>query len=273
MAIHPTAQVDKKAQIDPSVTIGPFCVVEGNAQLSAGCVLLHNVFISGWTRVGLDCVIHPGAIIGHEPQDTKYKGERSYCRIGNRVTIREYATIHRGTDPESETVVGDGCLLMAGAHVAHNCVLGEGVTLINNVLLAGHVRVFDRAVLGGGAVVHQFVRIGSLAMIPGHGRIPKDVVPYALPDVEGRIVGINRVGLRRAGYTHDDLKQIREAYRILFESRRTHDERLSALREMNRSPFLDTLLSFVESDSARGLAGRARQDQVPITEAAENKLS
>ena len=267
MSIHPTAIVDAKAEIDPSVHVGPHCIIDAHVRIAAGCRLIHNVFVTGWTSLGENCVLHPGVVVGHEPQDVKYKGERSYCRVGRDVVLREYVTVHRGTDPESETVIGDGCFLLAGAHVAHNCRLGNHVTMINNVLLAGHVEVGDRALLSGGAGVHQFARIGQLSMIAGNARVPKDVVPYAMVDVEGRIAGINRIGMRRSGLSRDDLVEVRNAYRVLFDTKNTFEARLAGLSKLSLTSVGTSLLEFARGPSKRGLAGRERRlerDAAPI---------
>lgn len=260
MPIHPTAIIDPRAELDSSVTIGPFCVIEGNVELGANCRLYQGVYVTGWTKIGEGCELHPGVIVGHSPQDMKYKGERSYCRIGRGTILRENVSIHRGTEPESETVVGDNCFLLGGSHVAHNCKLANRVTLINNVLLAGHVEVHERVTLGGGAMVHQFVRIGELAMVTGNARVPKDVVPFAMIDPEGRIAGLNRVGLRRAEFSREDTAGVREAYRALFDSTGLFAERVARLDALAASgPAVGRLVEFVRAPSKRGLAGRSRR--------------
>jgi len=260
MSIHPTAIIDPHAELDSSVSVGPYCVIDGHVQIGAGCRLYQGVYLTGWTCLGENCELHPGVIVGHAPQDIKYKGERSFCRIGRGTILREHVTIHRGTEPESETVVGENCFLLGGSHVGHNCRLGNGVTLINNVLLAGHVDIQDRATLGGAASVHQFVRIGELAMITGNARVPKDVVPFALLDPQGRIAGLNHVGLRRAGMSRDECAAIREAYRALFDSRGLFEQRLARLEALAGSaPSVRRLIDFVRAPSKRGLAGRSRR--------------
>ncbi len=257
MSIHPTAIVDPAARIEDDVEIGPCCVIDANVRIASGCRLLHHVFVTGWTTIERECVLHPGVIVGHEPQDLKYDGSRSYCRVGERTILREYVTIHRGTEPESETVVGRECFLLAGAHVAHNCNVGDGVTLINNVLLAGHVTIGKGATLGGGAVVHQFVRIGEGVMVPGNARVPKDLVPFALADVEGRIAGLNRLGMRRSGMSREDLVALRDAYRIVFTAGLKPAEAADKLAD-HPNPHCRILATFLKETSRRGLAGRAR---------------
>ena len=259
MPIHPTAIVDPQAELDGSVTVGPYCIIEGHVQVEADCRLYQNVYLTGWTRIGADCDLHPGVIVGHAPQDTKYKGERSYCRIGRGTILREYVTIHRGTVPESATVVGEDCFLLAGSHVGHNCALGNRVTLINNALLGGHVEVGDGVTVGGATGIHQFVRIGELAMVAGAGRAVMDVIPYAMTDTQGRIAGLNRVGLRRAGVPRDHVADIRHAYRIVFASGLPFEARLERLQAETHSPPVQRILQFLQAKSKRGIAGLSRR--------------
>ena len=196
--------------------------------------------------------------MGHAPQDTKYSGERSYCRIGPGTVLREYVTIHRGTEPESETVVGKNCFLLGGSHVAHNCRVGSEVTLINNALLGGYVEIGDRTTIGGAAAVHQFVRVGELAMVAGMARIDQDIVPFALTDTTGRIAGINRIGLRRAEFPLDHIRDIREAYRTLFGQGLLFREAVNRLARVVKTPPGQRLLQFVQAKSLRGFARRAK---------------
>lgn len=256
--IHPTAIVDSRAKIDPSAEVGPFCIIEGGVEIGAGCRLLHSVYVTGWTTVGPDCEIHPHVILGHSPQDIKYHGERSYCRIGRGCIIRENASVHRGTIPDSETVVGDGCFLLGGAHVGHNCQVGKKVTLINNVLLAGHVTVEDRVTIGGATAVHQFVRIGELAMVAGGARVTMDVPPFAMTDPQGRVAGLNRIGLRRNEYGGEELTALRDAYRTLYGHAGSFREAVLTLAGHATTPATKKLLHFLESTTRRGIAGRSR---------------
>ncbi|UCC30043.1 MAG: acyl-ACP--UDP-N-acetylglucosamine O-acyltransferase [Phycisphaerales bacterium] len=258
MAIHPTAIIDPKAELDSSVEVGPYCVIDGHVRVAPGCRLYHGVYLTGWTEIGENCELHPGVVVGHRPQDTKYGGERSYCRIGRRTILREHVTIHRGTTPDSETVVGEDCFLLAGSHVGHNGLVGNRVTLVNNVLLGGHVEIGDDATLGGSAVVHQFVRVGELAMIAGNARVTRDVLPFALINVEGRVAGLNRVGMRRAGLPREQVNEIRDAYRVLFAHGLRLPEATAQLARELRSPPGKRLVQFLEGRSARGVAGRSR---------------
>ncbi len=258
MAIHPTAIIDPKADLDSSVEVGPFCVIDAHVRVAADCRLYHNVYLTGWTEISTACELHPGVIVGHAPQDVKYQGARSYCRIGPGTILREYVTIHRGTDLESETVVGENCFLLGGCHVGHNCRVGNDVTIINNALLAGHVQVGNRVTIGGGAALHQFVRVGELAMIAGFARAGKDIAPFGLTDAAGHIAGINRVGLRRANFPKTHIQDIREAYRILFGQGLPFREALSRLETAVKTPPGKQILRFVQAESTRGIAGRTR---------------
>jgi len=258
MAIHPTAIIDPKAEIDSEVEIGPFCVIDGNVRVGRGCRLYNGVYLSGWTEIGEDCVFHPGVIVGHEPQDYAFEGGRSYCRVGRGTVLREHVTIHRGTEPESETVIGSDCFFLAGAHVAHNCRIGDRVTLINNALIAGHVTVGDRATLSTGALIHQFVRIGELAMVAGNSRVGMDVPPFALTDDNGKIAGVNSVGLRRAEFSKEDVADLRQAYRILYSKKTSFQEGLDQLVKAAETPSAKRLVEFCQEESRRGIAGGSR---------------
>ncbi len=257
--IHPTAIVDAKAAIGKGVSIGPFCVIDGNVKIGRGCNLYQGVYVTGWTEIGDECVLHPHVIVGHAPQDTKYSGERTYCKIGRGTILRENVTIHRGTTPESTTVVGEDCFLLGGSHVAHNCTLGNRVTLINNAMLAGHVTIGDGCTLGGGTGVHQFVRIGELAMVRGNSRVPMDVVPFAMVDSTGKIAGINRIGVRRSELDLNAVPEIRDVYRLLFErGGDSFETGLLALEKVAASEVQLKILQFVKLTSKRGLAGMSR---------------
>jgi len=257
LAIHPTAIIDRQAKIDSSVEIGPYCVIDANVRIEKNCRLYHGVYITGWTEIAEGCVIHPGAIVGHEPQDLKYKGDRSYCRIGKNTIIREYVTIHRGTVPDSETVVGEECFILAGSHIGHNCVIGHHVTMINDVLLGGYVEIGDRANVGGRAGIHQFVRIGELSMIAGTSRVVQDVIPFSVTDCSGNIVGMNRIGLKRSEIPKDQIEDIRAAYRVIMGEGYSFQEKIDDLTKIVSTPAGHRLLKFLQSDSKRGFTGRS----------------
>lgn len=221
MSVHSTAVVDPAAQIGRNVTIGPFAVIEGDVTIGDGCTIGPHAVVMRYTSLGQGCRVHAGAVLGDLPQDLGFKAEDvSHVRIGNGVTIREFATIHRGTKAGSCTEVGDGCFLMANAHLAHNVRLGARVILANGVLLAGYVEVGDRAFVSGHAVVHQFVRIGRLAMVGGAAGLGKDVPPFCMVGgmTRNSVAGLNVVGLRRAGFTPEQRKAVKAAFATLYLS-------------------------------------------------------
>lgn len=261
MAVHPTAVIDRQAEIDPSAEIGPYVVVEGAVRVGAGTKVRAHAYLSGWTQIGEGCEIHPFAVVGHFPQDFHYSGERSYCKIGNRVVIREGATIHRGTQPESWTIVGDECLLMAYSHVGHNCVLGNGAKVYNTTLLAGHVDVGDNAIVSGTSLVHQFSRIGKLAFVAGGARVSMDVPPFFMAYGESMVVQHNVIGMRRAGYSPDDIKEVREAFRILYRSGHTFRNAVDRLAESVHTPAGQELLAFLRAESSRGICAAGRHNR------------
>jgi len=258
LSVHPTAIIDPNAEVDSSVDIGPRCVIDGHVRIEAGCTLYGNVYVTGWTEIGPRCVLHPNVVVGHEPQDLKYSGERSYCRIGSDSVLRENVTVHRGTLPESATVIGKHCYLMVGSHVAHNGALGDHVTLTNNVLLAGHVSIANHTNLGGGSAVHQFCRIGERVMIAGGAAVTRDVPPYALVDREGRVLGLNRVGLQRAGFPREEILELREVFRRLFGRQGAFSNAVEHLREHAHCAPAKRVLAFCDGQTKRGIAGGTR---------------
>lgn len=257
MSIHPTAIIDRKAEIDSSVEIGPYCVIDANVRVEKNCRLYHGVYLTGWTEIAEGCVIHPGAIVGHAPQDIDYSGDRSYCRIGKNTVLREYVTIHRGTKPESQTVVGEECFILTGTHIGHNCVIGNHVTMVNDVLLGGYVEIQDHANLGGRAGIHQFVRIGELSMIAGTSRIVQDVIPFSITDCSGKIVGMNRIGLKRSEIPKNQIEDIREAYRVIMGKNHSFQDTIDQITKIVSTPAGHRLLVFLQADSKRGFSGRS----------------
>ncbi|MBN1490400.1 MAG: acyl-ACP--UDP-N-acetylglucosamine O-acyltransferase, partial [Phycisphaerae bacterium] len=231
MAIHPAAHVDKHAEIDPTAEIGPNVVIEGPVQIGPGTRIYPNAYINGWTTIGANVQIHPGAVIGHLPQDFHFTGERSYCEIGDGTIIREFASVHRGTQPESKTVIGRNCFLLAHSHVAHNCILGDDVKMINNTALGGHVEVGSHALISAYALVHQFVRIGELVIVSGGSLITMDVPPFMTAVGEAICTGPNTIGLRRAGYSPEERTAVKEAFKLLYRSGMPFRQAALALRE------------------------------------------
>ena len=227
--IHASAVVDPAAHIGDGARIGPFCVVGPNVRLGDDCELLSHVVIDGYTTLGRGNRIFPFASIGHQPQDLKYHGEASEVIIGDDNTIREGVTINPGTEGGGMlTRIGSRNLLMAYSHVAHDCLLGDGVILANGATLAGHVEIEDGVILGGHAAVLQFVRIGRYAMIGGTAGITKDVPPYCMTSGGYRpgLAGLNLVGLRRRGFTNEQIQRLKSMYRILFQTTGPMPERL-----------------------------------------------
>ena len=218
--IHPSATVSDKARIGKDVKIGPYCVVDEHVSLGDGCELISHVVISGHTTIGTNNRFFPFACISHEPQDLKFHGEPSEIVIGDNNTIRESVTINPGTEGGGMlTRIGNGNLLMAYAHVAHDCLVGDEVIMANNATLAGHVTVEDGAIIGGMSAIHQFLRIGRNSMIGGMSGIVKDIPPYCLTAGGYRpgLAGLNLVGLRRRGFSNERIKVLKEIYRILLQ--------------------------------------------------------
>jgi UDP-N-acetylglucosamine acyltransferase len=219
VGIHPSAIVDPRARLDPSVEVGPFAVVEAETELGPGCEIRAHAVVKRYTRLGAANVIHEGAVLGGEPQDLAFQPGATRLEIGDGNRIREGVTIHGAAAPAAPTRVGSGCYLMAYAHVAHDCELQDGVILANNVALAGHVSVGERAFLSGGVVVHQHCRVGRLAMIGGNAKVTQDCLPFVTTDgVPALAKGLNVLGLRRAGFRASELRQLKEAYRVLLRS-------------------------------------------------------
>lgn len=258
MSIHPTAIVDSQAEIDPTVEIGPHAVIEGAVKIGANTRIFPNAYISGWTTIGENCVIHPGAVIGHLPQDFHFEACRSYCTIGDGTIVREFASIHRGTQPESSTVIGRECFIMGYSHVGHNCVFGDGVKFYNMAAASGHVDVGPNSIVSGYTMIHQFVRIGSYCMIGGLSRIGMDVPHYFTCIRESECVGINAIGMQRNGFASDQIADAKQAYRILYRSGTTFRKAVDQLAEAVTTDVGRQILEFVQSESKRGFVGGPR---------------
>lgn len=250
--IHPTAIVHPQAQIDPAVQIGPYAVIDEGVTLGAGCVLGPHVHLTGRTIIGEGNRFHAGCVIGDAPQDLKYQGAPTRLRIGDGNTFREHVTVHRSTTEEGETVVGSHNYLMANSHVGHNSTLGNHVILANGALLGGHVQVADRAFLSGNCLVHQFVRIGTLALMQGGAGISKDLPPFTIARGDNHICGLNAVGLRRAGLSSAARLELKRLYHLVFRSGRKLAEITPAEREEFQGEPARELLRFVTS-SKRGV--------------------
>jgi UDP-N-acetylglucosamine acyltransferase len=254
--IHPTAVVEPGISIGAEAVIGPYCCVGPQVELGDRVRLQSHVVVTGRTKIGAGTNIYPFASIGHPPQDLKYKGEPSTLEIGRDNVIREYVTMNPGTEGGGMvTRVGDGCLFMVGCHVAHDCRIGNHVILANNATLGGHVQIGDYAILGGLAAVHQFVRIGHHAMIGGMSGVEQDVIPYgSVMGDRARLSGLNIVGLKRRGFSRDNIHALRTAYRLLFAQEGAINERLDDVTEMfgNNETVME-VVSFMRAESARGV--------------------
>jgi UDP-N-acetylglucosamine acyltransferase len=217
--IAPTARVHPDAIIGAATRIGEFCVVESDVVIGSHCRLEPYIFVKRWTTMGDGNEISAGTVLGTDPLDKNFTGERSYLRIGKKNKIREHYTISRGTQPESTTTIGDGNYIMTSGHIAHNCRIGDETVIASCALVAGHVEVEDRAFISGGVVVHQFSKIGRLAMVGGNTRVNSDLPPFFLySDFNVAAKGLNIVGLKRAGFSLEQVSRLKKAYHLLYRS-------------------------------------------------------
>ncbi len=252
--IHATAVVDPSAKLGTNVEIGPFCVIGPDVELGDGVVVHSHAVITGRTTLGPECKVFPFASIGQAPQDVKFHGEPSTLTIGAKTIIREHATINPGTEGgHMSTKVGSNCLLMIGAHVAHDCEVGDSVTLVNGATLGGHVTIGDGAIIGGLSAVHQFVRIGAYAFIGGMSGITADVIPFGMAiGNRANLCGLNIVGLKRKGFPRDQIHELRQAYRMLFSTEGTLKERLEDVESMfSTNPLTKQVIEFIKTQSDR----------------------
>lgn len=252
--IHPTAIVESGASIAESATIGPYCVVGAEVVLGEGVSLASHVCVAGRTEIGAGTRVFPFASIGHPPQDLKYRGEASRLVIGRNNTIREHVTMNPGTEGGGMlTEVGNDCLFMVGAHVAHDCRIGNSCILVNNATLGGHVVLGDFAIVGGMSAVHQFVRIGQHVMIGGMTGVEHDVIPYgSVIGNRAHLAGLNLVGLKRRGFSREDIHALRNAFKLLFAPEGTMSERLeSVAAQFAGSGAVMEIVDFIRADSSR----------------------
>lgn len=251
---QPLAYIHPDAKIASSVVVDPFVSIDKNVEIGEGTWIGSNVTIMEGVRIGKNCKIFPGAVVGAIPQDLKFKGEETLAIIGDNTTLREYVTINRGTAAKGKTVVGNNCLIMAYCHVAHDCIVGNNVIMSNATQLAGEVMVDDFAILSGGVLVHQFTHIGSHVIIQGGSKVSKDVPPFVTAGREPlSYAGVNSIGLRRRGYTNEQIRDIQDVYRYLFQSglNTTHAvERITA--ELPATKERDEILLFIKN-SPRGI--------------------
>lgn len=255
--IHPSAIIDATAQLAADVEVGPYAIIGRQVTIGAGSKIGPHAVIGDWTSIGQNNQIFHHASIGAPPQDLKYKGEECWTRIGDNNTIREFATIHRGTvTGHAETVVGNNNLLMAYSHVAHDCVIGSGVVMANVATLAGHVTVQDNVILGGLVAVHQFATVGAYSMIGGGTLIGLDIPPYMIATSgkrDAKLRGLNLIGLKRRGFTDETINKLKKAYKTLFMANLSIPEAIGKIRsEISGCPEVDNLLNFIEQ-SKRGI--------------------
>lgn len=260
--IHPTAIIHPQAKLDATVQVGPYAVIDADVELGAHCVVGPHVYLTGVTKIGSHNQFHAGCVIGDAPQDLKYRNEPTRLRIGDHNVFREHFTVHRSTKIGEETIIGSNNFLMAHSHVGHNCQLGDHVIIANGALLAGHVSVQDRAFISGNCLVHQFVRVGTLAIMQGGSAISKDLPPFTVARGGNGICGLNAVGLRRAGVTAEQRLELKKLYHALFRSGKNTRVALANAQKVFSSATAKVLLDFV-AGAKRGLCsdkGKFRVD-------------
>lgn len=253
--IHPTAIVDSKAEIDADVQIGPYSIINDNVSIGSGTVIGPHVIVDRYVSIGPDCLIYQYASVGTPPQAVKFKGEKTFVKIGRGTVVREFATINRGTEfGTGVTEIGEENLLMAYCHVAHDCRTGRKVILANSATLAGHITIGDYVTVGGLVAIHQFVRIGDYAYVGGKTGVPKDIPPYVIAAGErAKLHGLNQVGLRRHGFPEATVKALKKVYRIFFRIGITLNEAIErALAEVDHLPEVINFINFIKS-SQRGI--------------------
>lgn len=260
MQIHPTAIVSKKAKLAKDITVGPYSIIGDNVAIGAKTRIGPFCLIEGFTTVGFGCAIFTGAVIGSQPQDLKYKDEKSFLEIGDNNIIREYSTFNPGTEKGGKTVVGNNNLFMAYSHIAHDCKVGNDCVVANNGTLAGYVIVEDKAVVGGLVAIHQFVRVGTLSIIGGCSKVVRDIPPYSTCDGHpARVYGLNLVGLRRHKVPKESIKQLNSAFKILFNLGLTERHSLERIeKEIPQTEEVSYLVNFIKK-SQRGISRSCRK--------------
>jgi UDP-N-acetylglucosamine acyltransferase len=253
-SIHETALVDPGAELGEGVQIGPWAMLGPGVRIGDGTVVGPRVLIERDTLVGQDCRLANGAVLGTDPQDLKYKGEKSLLWVGDRTVVREFATLNRGTEASGRTVVGSDCMIMAYAHVAHDCEIGSHVVLANSVNMAGHVVIEDWVIVGGLTPIHQYVRIGAHAFVGGGSRVPQDIPPYCrAAGNPPKLYGLNSIGLERRGFSDEVRRALKHAYRVLFQGSENLSQAVArAESEVVGIPEVKHLLAFIRA-SERGV--------------------
>ena len=251
--IHKTAIIDPKAKISANVNIGPYSIIGPNVEIGEDTDINSHVSIAGYTKIGKKNKIYPFASIGNNPQDLKYKGEKSSLEIGNGNTIREYVSINPGTDGGGGlTKIGNNCLFMVSSHVAHECVIGDNVVAVNNVAIGGHVQIDDNAIIGGNSAIHQYIRIGKFAMIGGICAVIRDVIPYGLVHGNRSVLqGINLIGLRRNNISNQDIVLLSNAYKEIFKSENLSENLKNLSEDYKKNDLVIEILKFIQKDKKR----------------------
>ena len=246
--------IDPQAKIAKNVVVEPFVTIEKNVEIGSGTWIGSNVTIMEGARIGENCEIFPGAVISAIPQDLKFDGEDSLAIIGDNTIVRECATINRATKATGKTIVGNNCLIMAYAHIAHDCVIGNNAIIVNNVALGGHVEIGEYAIIGGITAVHQFIRIGKHCMVSGGSLVRKDIPPYVKAGREPlSFIGINSIGLRRKNFSEDEITEIQNIYRILYQKGNNNTQAINKIEiDFKISEIRDEIISFVRN-SGRGI--------------------
>jgi UDP-N-acetylglucosamine acyltransferase len=253
--IHPTAIVSSNACIGADVVIGPYCSIGDRVAIGNRCRLESHVVVEGPATIGDDNRFFPFCVIGAQPQDLKFQGEETYLVIGSTNVFREYVNIHRGTKGGGgQTRIGDHNFLMVGVHVAHDCILGDNIILANAATLAGHVTIEDHATVGAYSGIHQFCRVGRHGYVGGYTVVTKDVLPYSrtVSERDARAYGVNTIGLERKGFTSEQIRDIKSAFRLLLQSKLNTSQAVEAIRQRHSTPEVEVILNFIEN-SSRGV--------------------
>ncbi len=252
--IHSTAIISPEVIIGENVEIGPYTVIEGNVKIGNNCKIGPHVHICGYTEIGENCKIFKGAVVGSIPQDLKYKGEKTFLKIGNNNIIREFVTINPGTFEGEYTIIGNNNLLMAYSHIAHNCIVGNNVIIANSGTLAGHVVVDDYAIIGGIVGIHQFCKIGKHSIIGGCSKVTKDIIPFIMANGQpAKPYGLNKVGLKRRNFSKEKIELLEKVYKIIFRSGLNVSEAISELEKINNCEEVKEVINFIKN-SERGIA-------------------
>jgi UDP-N-acetylglucosamine acyltransferase len=265
MSIDPRAVVGKEVEIGQDVEIGPFAIIQGHVRIGRGTRIYPNAYISGWVEIGQNCEVHPHVVLGHLPQDFHFKpGTRTYLKIGDGTIIREMASIHSGTQPETATIIGSKCFILCSAHIGHNCVIGDEAKVYSFTAVSGHVEVGSRAIVSGVSAVHQFVRIGELAMIGGVTPVTSDVPPFTTCARDYGCTGINAIGMKRQGHRPEAIEACRQAFKLLYRSGKSFRKALEELDASADCEEVRRIVEFCKGPSKRGIMrGRPRLSRGP----------